>query len=240
MTDIFISDLHLSEERPELYRAFCRFLGNLDRDVEHLYILGDLFDAFIGDDPKNPMCIKVKAQLRLLADRHIRVFFQPGNRDFLLRGKVAEKYGMTALPDYHLYQHLNNRALLMHGDLLCTDDRSYLFYRSIIQSLPARALIALLPMPWRRALARKLRTRSTSKQRQPASMAIDVNAEAVKAAMDKYEVAQLIHGHTHLPGVHRENSTDPRSRFVLGDWNDRGIWWIEAKQGGFSLKSQPL
>jgi len=237
MTDIFISDLHLCDDRPALYGAFCRFLVGLDSSVEQLYILGDLFDAYVGEDPHNGLATQLKGQLKLLAERKIRVFLQPGNRDFLLDRKRAQAYGMTLLDDFHLYEHAGNRALLMHGDLLCTDDVGYQRYRQIIQSPLMKGFAHALPLPVRRRIARNLRNRSKQKYLSSGSQMVEVSERAVRSVMERFNVEQLIHGHTHQPGHHRLGVSGRQQRYVLGDWSEDRIWWIEANRGGFSLKS---
>ncbi len=240
MTDIFISDLHLSENRPDIYRAFCRFLHSLDSDVQQLYILGDLFEVWVGQDSKNELAIKLIAELRLLSQKRIRVFFQAGNRDFMIGKKFAKAADIELLPDYHIYEHAGQRILLMHGDLLCTDDKSYLRYRSFMQNSLVKASLGALPLGIRRKIGRKLLQKSRMGKAHKSAEIMDVNQSTVIRTMQHFRVSQLIHGHTHRPAVHSFGRGDENlKRYVLGDW-DKNIWWIESGNKGISLNSRPL
>lgn len=240
MTDIFISDLHLSEERPEIYRAFCRFLHDLDDDVQQLYILGDLFEAWVGDDKKNKLSLKLIAELRLLAQRRVRVFFQAGNRDFLIGNKFAKAADIELLNDHHIYDYQGQRILLMHGDLLCTDDKSYLKFRRIVQNPITKGLFRLLPMSLKRKIGFDLRAKSALGKNRKSAEIMDVNQAAVLATMRKYRVNHLIHGHTHRPAVHAfEEDGTGYKRYVLGDWHQE-LWWIQRDAAGISLHSAPI
>lgn len=240
MTDIFISDLHLSENRPEIYRAFCRFLHNLDEEVQQLYILGDLFEVWVGQDRKNELATKLTAELRLLAQKRIRVFFQAGNRDFMIGKKFAREADIELLPDYHIYEHGGQRILLMHGDLLCTDDKSYLRYRNFVQNPLVKTSLGALPLALRRKIGQKLLQQSRMGKAQKSAEIMDVNQSTVVRTMQHFRVNQLIHGHTHRPAVHSFGRGDEdMKRYVLGDW-DKDIWWIESNTKGISLNSRHL
>ncbi len=240
MTDIFISDLHLSDERPEIYRAFCRFLYELGEDVQHLYILGDLFEAWVGDDDKSELALKVVAQLRLLAQRRVRVFFQAGNRDFMLGKKFAKAADIELLPDYHLYEHGDRRILLMHGDLLCTDDVAYQRYRKRIQNPLVKGLAKALPLSTRNKIAGDLRDQSKDKKNKKSMEIMDVTQSSVASTMERFQVTTMIHGHTHRPDVHSfEHAGKEHKRYVLGDWHD-SLWWIAIDTNGLTLNSAPI
>lgn len=240
MSDIFISDLHLGDDRPEIYRAFCRFLHDLDEDVKQLYILGDLFEAWVGHDSKNELDIKVIAELRLLAQRKVRVFFQAGNRDFLIDKKFAKAADLELLPDYHLYEYHGRRVLLMHGDLLCTDDKSYLRFRSFVQNPLIKSLFRLLPSATRRKIGQDLRAKSSQGKESKSAEIMDVNQSTVIRTMEHFKVNQIIHGHTHRPDVHRFGRSDEQlERYVLGDWHEQ-LWWIKSDAEGISLNSAPI
>ena len=240
MSDIFISDLHLSDDRPDIYRAFCRFLHDLDEDVQQLYILGDLFEAWVGEDSRNEMAIKVIAELRLLARRKIRVFFQPGNRDFLIGKRFAEAADIELLPDHHVYTYHGSRVLLMHGDLLCTDDKAYLRFRAFVQNPLVKGVFLLLPPSLRRSIGRKLRKKSSQGKTEKSAEIMDVNQNAVIQTMEKFQVSKIIHGHTHRPKVHRFGRGEENlRRYVLGDW-DKQLWWISSNAEGIQLFSSPI
>lgn len=240
MSDIFISDLHLSDDRPEIYRAFCRFLQNLDDEVKQLYILGDLFEVWVGQDGNNELGTKVIAQLRLLAQRKIRVFFQAGNRDFLIDRRFAKAADLELLPDFHLYEYYGRRVLLMHGDLLCTDDKDYLRFRNIVQNPVLKSAFRLLPATMRRTIGRGLRTKSQQDKVTKSAEIMDVNQSMVIRTMAHFQVPQMIHGHTHRPKVHRfGRSSEALERYVLGDWDDQ-LWWIKSDAEGIQLYSAAI
>ncbi|MBT5331247.1 MAG: UDP-2,3-diacylglucosamine diphosphatase [Porticoccaceae bacterium] len=240
MSDIFISDLHLSEDRPDIYRAFCRFLHDLDEDVQQLYILGDLFEAWIGEDARNELAIKVIAELRLLAKRKIRVFFQQGNRDFLIGKSFAKAADIELLPDHYIYEYRGRHVLLMHGDLLCTDDKAYMRFRSLVHNPAVKGLFSLLPISTRRGIGKKLRAKSSQGKMEKSAEIMDVNQSAVIHTMEQFQVTEMIHGHTHRPKVHRFGRDDENlKRYVLGDW-DENLWWIVSDAEGITLNSAPL
>lgn len=240
MTDIFISDLHLSDERPEIYRAFCRFLQELENDVQHLYILGDLFEVWVGDDDQSELGLKVVAELRLLAQRRIRVFFQAGNRDFMLGKNFAKAADIELLPDYHIYENGDRRILLMHGDLLCTDDIAYQKYRRRIQNPLVKGIAKALPLSIRKKIGGDLRDQSKDKKNHKRMEIMDVTQSSVASTMDRFKVTTMIHGHTHRPNVHSfEQKGKEHKRYVLGDWHDK-LWWIVCESRGLSLNSEPI
>ena len=239
MTDIFISDIHLSEEDNDLYGAFSRFIRQLDDSVERLYILGDLLEACIGDD-KSKLSKKLAAEFQLLAKRKIRVFFQAGNRDFLVGKRFAQMADIEILPDYYLYKGAEQQILLMHGDLLCTDDTSYLRYRRVVHNPVIKRIFRLLPLFIRQKIGQKVRNKSTKGKSKKRAEIMDVNQSAVVKTMEKYKVTCLIHGHTHRPAVHSfKNQESSYTRYVLGDWYDK-LWWIKSDENGISLHSEKI
>ena len=240
MTDIFISDLHLSADRQDVFKAFCAFLANLDHEVEQLYILGDLFDVWVGDDAKDHFQNQVKAHLKLLEKRHIRLFVQRGNRDFLYGRRFAKETGAKLLEDYHPYQFGSHRALLMHGDLLCTADIEYQRYRATVHNGLVQALFKLLPILFRRRIGAKIRAKSKASSSAKQRVILDVAPRAVDATCKRFGFSRLVHGHTHRPGVYHAGDSNFRTeRMVLGDW-DELVWWIERNSEGFSLHSRSL
>jgi|TARA_B110000483_G_scaffold145435_1_gene173557 UDP-2,3-diacylglucosamine hydrolase len=240
MTDIFISDLHLSDERPEIYRAFCRFLHDLGDEVQQLYILGDLFEVWVGDDDQRVLGLGVVAELRLLAQRRIRVFFQAGNRDFMLGKRFAKAADIELLPDYHIYEQGDRRILLMHGDLLCTDDLAYQKYRKRIQHPLVKGIANALPLSVRKKIGNDLRDQSQNKKNQKSMEIMDVTQSSVADTMDRFKVSTMIHGHTHRPNVHTfEMKGEEHNRYVLGDWHDK-LWWITFDGSELSLNSEAI
>lgn len=223
MTSIFISDLHLDASRPAATDCFLRFLDQSVNPGDELYILGDLFEAWIGDDGATAHDRQVIAALAALAARRITCRFLPGNRDFLVSGRFAREASLSLLGDESVVMLDGRQALLMHGDTLCTDDYSYQRYRQIVRRPAVQAAYLGLPVSIRRAIAAAARRRSAAAGRTKPPAIMDVNQSAVDAALERHGADLLIHGHTHRPGIHRF-SRDGREnlRVVLGDWYRQG------------------
>ena len=237
MKSVFISDLHLSSDEPRLCQAFERFLTQLPEDVCDLYILGDLFEVWIGDDDPSDLATSVKAWLKRVSTRGVRLKIQHGNRDFMLGKRFSEETGADIIPDYYLFNNHGQTALLMHGDLLCTDDADYQHFRKKVRSPLYNFMLRNMPLKQRQKIARRWRMQSREMNQNKPEHIMDVNSEAVQQCMVQQAVNTLIHGHTHRPGLHRLDAG--RQRIVLGDWGQT-IWWIEADAQGFELLSKPL
>ncbi len=223
---LFISDLHLAPERPELVAAFHAFVSGRARGAAALYVLGDLFDVWLGDDQlKEPLAAGVAAALRALSESGTPVYLQRGNRDFLLGERFARAAGATLLPDAIVHDLHGKPTLIMHGDQLCTDDVDYQRLRAFWQNPANRRRVSRLPYAVRRGIARLLRAGSRRLTSSKPEEIMDVNAGAVAAAMSEHHVARLIHGHTHRPARH-ELSIDGRTceRYVLADWYKAGSY----------------
>ncbi|HKN09636.1 MAG TPA: UDP-2,3-diacylglucosamine diphosphatase, partial [Pseudomonadota bacterium] len=223
---LFISDLHLAPERPELVAAFHAFVSGRARGATALYVLGDLFDVWLGDDQlREPLAAGVAAALRALSASGTPVYLQRGNRDFLLGERFARAAGATLLPDAIVHDLHGKPTLIMHGDQLCTDDVDYQRLRAFWQNPANRRRVSRLPYAVRRAIARLLRAGSRRLTSSKPEEIMDVNAGAVAAAMSEHHVARLIHGHTHRPARH-ELSIDGRTceRYVLADWYKAGSY----------------
>lgn len=239
----FISDLHLSAERPDITELFKRFLKQEARTSDALYILGDLFDAWIGDDDLTPFHQEVITALRELTDSGVPVFFIAGNRDFLIGKRFARMTGVSMLPESAVVDLYGVPTLIMHGDTLCTLDTGYLRFRKIIRNRGLLSLLTRLPLTWRRAIARALR--SNSKSQQPLSAEqlsiMDATEEGVQSALKSHQVTRLIHGHTHQPGVHHHHiaALGEAQRIVLGDWYEQGSI-LEVTPTGYSLRTEAL
>jgi len=219
---LFISDLHLASSRPDVLQAFHAFLSNRARSAEALFILGDLFESWIGDDDDSALAREVVASLRGLADGGTRIYFLPGNRDFLLGERFAERSGAIALPDPARLVLNGVPVVLTHGDLLCTADRSYQFYRRIVRHPASRRLLLTLPLAVRRGIARNWRRRSRTSVSRKSEETLDASPQAAAQCMRAFRVQLLIHGHTHRPARHDEACG---TRFVLGDWQGHG-WYV--------------
>ncbi len=218
---LFISDLHLSPSRSHITSLFLSFLEQRALGVGVLYILGDLFDYWVGDDDPTPPRIDVIKGLRQLVDAGTQVNLIQGNRDFLLAERFASECGAKILNDCIVIDCNGQSTLLMHGDLLCTDDTAYQAFRRLSRNEQWRSNVLAKPLWLRLALARWYRFRSYLHKQQQTSEIMDVNAKTVCEYANHYVVSQLIHGHTHRPGHHSVINNDQiLERYVLGDWAD--------------------
>ncbi len=231
-----ISDLHLDPKRPEVTAAFLQFLHRQTRDADALYILGDLFEAWIGDDNDDDLADQVASAL---AARPIPKFFMHGNRDFLLGADYAARCGMQLLNDPCVIDLYGERVLLMHGDLLCTDDAAYQAFRTQVRDPQWQQGFLAQPLAARRAFAAQARAASAAHQSGLANMEsiTDVTPATVDAYLHQYGVTQLIHGHTHRPAVHTERG---HRRIVLGDWYDQGSLLEIPADGEWTLQTLPI
>ncbi|CAK9888502.1 MULTISPECIES: UDP-2,3-diacylglucosamine diphosphatase [Pseudomonas] len=233
---LLISDLHLQEERPDITRAFVDLLDGRARHAEALYILGDFFEAWIGDDAMTPFQTSICQALRALSDSGTQVFLMHGNRDFLLGQAFCQAAGCTLLADPSVVEMGGEPVLLMHGDSLCTRDLAYMKMRRYLRNPLSLWILRHLPLSTRQKLARKLRSESRAQTRMKANDIVDVTAEEVPRIMQQYGVHTLVHGHTHRPAIHKLVVGDqPARRIVLGDWDRQG-WALEVDEQGFQLQ----
>ena len=220
---LFISDLHLDPERPEVIDLLVRFLDERAAGADALYILGDLFEYWIGDDDVRDGLLPAIEALRRLSDAGVPVSFMAGNRDFLVGNGFAERTGCRLLEDPTRVELYGLPTLLMHGDSLCTDDVAYQALRKQLRDRAWQAGFLALPVAQRRAQAEALRRESREATRDKAADIMDVNAEEVATAFSRHGVRRMIHGHTHRPAVHAlEIDGEPAERIVLGDWYTQG------------------
>lgn len=224
MTTLFIADLHLDDARPEITTLFERFLASAEaRAANAFYILGDLVEAWIGDDDDAMLPTRIADATRGLRDAGVPVYFMAGNRDFLLGETFAARAGMTLLDDGTVHEIEGMPTLLMHGDVLCTDDVEYQAVRAQVRTDAWKAQILSMPLEARRAFAAKARSDSKSRTGRIDETIMDVNQGAVESAMREAGVRRLVHGHTHRPAVHDfDLDGKPARRIVLGDWYDHG------------------
>jgi len=237
MTALFISDLHLDASRPAATDCFLRFLAGPARDAASLYILGDLFEAWTGDDAAGPHEQEILAALRRFSDSGRHCSFVRGNRDFLVGSHFAAETGAVLLPDEALVDVEGTPALLMHGDTLCTDDRAYQRYRRLVHRPAVQAFYLGLPVRFRSGIAAWARRRSAAANAGKPPAIMDVNTVAVTEALRRHGVRLLIHGHTHRPGTHAlELDGQMARRIVLGDWYAQGsvLQWMA---GGPELRT---
>ena len=240
MAYCFISDLHLQEEKPEVTEAFLSFLDSTAREAQHLYILGDLFEVWIGDDFKSELSHLIKEKLLLLKTTSTSVFAMHGNRDFLIGERFCEDTGITLLDDPYKLDLFGKATLLMHGDLLCTKDVDYQEFRNMSRNQQWRKEFLDKPIEERERMAESLRLDSKEATNLKKDEIMDVSPEAVEEIMTLHNVELLIHGHTHRPKVHSlEINQSPAQRIVLGDW-DKSAWYIWMDSKSCELKEFPI
>jgi UDP-2,3-diacylglucosamine hydrolase len=238
----FIADLHLRPEQPAMVQLFLQFLQDQahDNDLEALYILGDLFEAWIGDDFVPPGVDTVMAALSHLTGKGIPVYFMHGNRDFLVGDEFAARTGCQLLPEFHVIDLYGTATLLMHGDLLCTDDLDYMKFRNMVRNTQWQQEFLSKTVSERIAIAQTARKESQQKTQQLANEIMDVNQDTVVQTMTKWQVPQLIHGHTHRPNTHKLTiDGKPAKRIVLGDWYEQGSV-LECDDQGCELRTLPV
>ena len=223
MATLFIADLHLQTEEPAITAGFLRFLHGEARQADALYILGDLFEAWIGDDDPNPLHRQIAAALKALAESGVPCYFLHGNRDFLVGQRFARESAMTLLPEEKLLDLYGRKVLIMHGDTLCTDDAGYLAFRAKVHNPLIQRLFLALPLFIRRRIAARMRADSKAANSSKSMDIMDVNPQAVVDVMERHHVQWLIHGHTHRPAVHElQANGQPAWRVVLGAWHSEG------------------
>lgn len=231
MTVLFVSDLHLTPERPGVTRAFLGFLHNAEADA--LYILGDLFEAWVGDDDDAPLARTVIDALAAAHTRGMALYFLHGNRDFTIWRRFAQETGARLLGDRELVEIQGRRLLLLHGDTLCTDDAAYQQFRRRVRHPITRFVLRHLPLALRRRIARDWRAASQRRNRNKPEYIMDVNTDAVLAEFRASGAEVMIHGHTHRPGRH-SHQVEGRSaeRVVLGDWTETTGWCARIDSSG--------
>ena len=214
----FIADLHLSENRPHLLELFRQFMQEQAPEAEKLYILGDLFDFWIGDDEQSDLISEVQQLIRHLTEQGVPCYFQHGNRDFLIGKKFANACGLTLLPTYQVIDLYGTPTLLCHGDTLCVDDVKYQHYRKKVHQKWRQWLFLHLPLKVRLNIAEKIRAKSRQDKQLKSTEIMDVNADFVQQMFAQFHVTQMIHGHTHRQKHHE---IPPHfHRIVLGDWGE--------------------
>lgn len=229
---LLISDLHLEEERPDITRAFLRFLETRAAQAEALYILGDFFEVWVGDDGMTSYQHEIASALRLLSDNGTRIYLMHGNRDFMIGKAFCREAGCTLLPDPHVAELGGQQVLLMHGDTLCTRDEGYMRLRRWLRNPVSLFILHHLPLAKRQKLAQKLRSSSKEETRMKASDIVDVTPDAVVEVMRRHRVRTMIHGHTHRPASHTlQIDGQPARRIVLGDWDRQG-WALQIDESG--------
>jgi UDP-2,3-diacylglucosamine hydrolase len=235
VTTLFISDLHLSGARPDITAQFLHFLQTEARSADALYILGDLFEFWIGDDDTDPEGRRVTDGLRALTRAGVPCYLMQGNRDFLLGRRFRERTGCRMLDDPTVVDLYGQPVLLLHGDTLCTDDHSYQRLRRIVRNPFVQWIFARLSLARREKIATRIRAGSQAHTYKAAAAIMDVNQGAVVQALKKAGVRVMVHGHTHRPAVHALRvDGEPATRIVLGDWYEQGSV-LRWDRGGYEL-----
>ena len=220
---LFISDLHLAPERPEIIKLFIEFLNSQAAQAESLYILGDLVEYWLGDDDAAEGLHAVFNCMKSHADNGLKIFLMHGNRDFLMGDDLAQRAGCTIISDPHIVNFNEMPVLLMHGDTLCTDDIRYQELRLMLRNPIWQTEFLNKPLAERKQMALALRKQSQEETQTKDADIMDVNNTAVEKAFNDNNVALLIHGHTHRPAIHEINiNNKPVKRIVLGDWYTQG------------------
>jgi UDP-2,3-diacylglucosamine hydrolase len=223
MTTFFISDLHLHPSRPEVTECFLRFLKEDAQEAEALYILGDLFEVWLGDDDPDPHYREVIAGLSEFSHVRRPCYIMRGNRDILLGRRFCADASVLLLDESTVISLYDDRVLLLHGDELCTDDHAYQRFRRHARSPSWRALFLSLPLKLRHWLGARLRDGSAAMTATKPEEITDINQDTVEEVMEEHKVKVLVHGHTHRPGIHQFNLHGQAAmRIVLGDWYNQG------------------
>jgi len=225
VTYLFISDLHLSPDHPRLVRGFLALLKEYQTKNTQLYILGDWFNAWIGDDYTAPWLDEIINALQKFSSAGNQVYFQVGNRDFALGQKFLDQFDGILLPDVYNLEINHMKIRLEHGDALCTDDIAYQRFRKVIRNPVLLGLIKRTPLSFRQKLANGFRKKSSETKQLKSYDIMDVNAQAVQSAIE--QVDYLIHGHTHRPEIHQIQN---KQRIVLGDWRTDSAWILELNE----------
>lgn len=242
---LFISDLHLDERTPAITRTFMHFLGTETHDCRALYILGDLFEAWVGDDDHTTLSEQVADALSGLSATGTEVFLMHGNRDFLLGEGYARQCGATLLPEPTVTDCHGHRVALVHGDSLCTRDSDYMAFRQMVRDPGWQQQFLARSRLERHMIAQQAREQSSAVNSNKAADIMDVTPAEVVKLMRESACNTLIHGHTHRPAVHSFHLDPPidgeekATRIVLGDWHQKG-WMLEFRDDGFDLRHFPL
>jgi UDP-2,3-diacylglucosamine hydrolase len=237
---LFISDLHLSENQPHLNALFEYFITHIACKAKALYILGDFFNYWFSDKQQSPFIDHTKSLLTTLVTQGIPVWLMVGNRDFMLGERFAGETGCTLLQDPSVIQIAQQRIVLTHGDMLCTDDISYMRYRRIIRSRPMLYLARHLPLCLLNTIAQNIRKHSANTAPKPSSQ-LAINQHEAEKTCEAHKAQYLLHGHTHVAGEHQLHTTsEPATRLVLNAWEQQGHYLSWPDDGRYQFHSFDL
>ncbi|WP_259365353.1 UDP-2,3-diacylglucosamine diphosphatase [Colwellia sp. BRX10-3] len=236
----FIADLHLAQNRPDITACFLAFLKDEAPKAQTLYILGDLFEYWIGDDDDSPFILEISQAIKALSSIGCKIYFIHGNRDFLLGKRFAKQSGMELLPEITLIDLYGTPVVIMHGDTLCTLDVGYQAFRKKSRSWWWQAIIKSLPLFIRRKIANNYRDQSATATAMKSQEIMDVTPIEVVRCLEQYQSQILIHGHTHRPAVHDVKANNQQAqRIVLGDWYEQGAW-LKVTPESMDLMDSPF
>jgi len=242
---LFISDLHLEESRPDITRTLLQFLNINSGKCAALYILGDLFEVWIGDDEQNPLIDEITSALRGFHVAGSSIYLMHGNRDFLIGDNFAKRCGAELIEDPCILKTEAGHIILLHGDTLCTDDLEYMQFRTQVRQQIWQQEFLAKPLDDRRAFAQEARQASQKTAGIKDNSIMDVNGQAVLDLFNQFQENMMLHGHTHRPAVHELAFSNPINgqikgqRIVLGDWNNKA-WYAETQNKEISLLSFDL
>ncbi len=236
MSIFFISDLHLEQNKPHLTKAFENFINSKVNSRDELFILGDFFEQWIGDDNEDSFIKSIKNILKAKTARGLKIHFMHGNRDFLIGDKFCEEVGVKLLDDPFIINLNGKKVMLMHGDSLCTDDKAYQDFRNLVRNKDWQEDFLSKDLMERKEVAKNLREISSLENKSKDEAIMDVNQNEVLKVIRNYSIDVLIHGHTHRPCIHDENGVP---RMVLGDWGDF-LWFIESSKGNLNLIKEKI
>ena len=236
----FIADLHLAQNRPDITACFLHFLENEATQAQTLYILGDLFEAWIGDDDDSAYLKTIAKALATLSSFGTNIYYIHGNRDFLLGKRFAKKSAMVLLPEIDLIDLYGQHVVIMHGDTLCTRDIAYQKFRKKSRSWWWQTMVKSLPLFVRKKIAADYRKKSAAATSMKSQDIMDVTPSEVVNCLQTYQSQLLIHGHTHRPAIHHLTANGEKAqRIVLGDWYEQGAW-LKVTPSSIELLNRPL
>ena len=236
MSIFFISDLHLEQNKPHLTKAFENFINSKVNSHDELFILGDFFEQWIGDDNEDNFIKGIKNILKLKTAEGLKIYFMHGNRDFLIGDKFCKDVGAKLLKDPFIFNLNGKKIMLMHGDSLCIDDKDYQEFRNLVRNKDWQKDFLSKDLKERKEVAKSLREISSLENKTKDEAIMDVNHDEVLRIIENHSIDVLIHGHTHRPYIHDENGVP---RMVLGDWGDF-LWFIESSKGDLNLVKEKI
>ncbi|WP_417877101.1 UDP-2,3-diacylglucosamine diphosphatase [Vibrio sp.] len=240
MTTLFISDLHLTPLRPDITECFVTFMHTEAPKADALYVLGDLFEFWVGDDDKTPFANQIRTEFKALTDSGVPVFFIQGNRDFLLGERFCQQTGITLLDDVCTVDLYGTKAVILHGDTLCTDDVDYQKFRKTVHQPWLQWVFNHIPWFIKKKIVAKVQSDIRDDKSNKSLEIMDVNQSEVEKVMSQHCVDLMIHGHTHRPKTHIFDINGvPKKRIVLGDWYTQGSV-LQVNFDGFDLQTRPF